>query len=556
MNETIHDAIVAACETLYGSEVATELTIPDASFGDVTSNIALRLASELQRPPREIAQEIAGALQDVPFVESVGVAGPGFINITLTDDALFEVATTNPPKPYTGMKIVVEYSDPNPFKPLHAGHLYTTIVGDVIARLVERAGADTIRLNYGGDVGLHVGRTMWAMIRNLGGENITALRNIPDQELGTWLGERYAEGYKAYNEDELAKAEIIELNKKVYALHASNDHDSPFAQLYWYAREKSYSFFKQLYDSLQVAAFDRFIPESEVTPLGVETVESHQTEGVFKQSNGAVVFEGEPYGLHTRVFINSEGLPTYETKDVGLSLTKWQDYAFDESIIITANEQAQYMQVVLKAIEQFAPEASQRTKHLTHGMVKLAGGVKMSSRLGNVISAQSILEAAREAGNKSGNATNDSIILAAVKYAFLKHRVGGDIVYDPQESIALEGNSGPYLQYAHARAQSILRKGHSSANALNVSRLETDERLLLRKISHFHVAVDRATQELAPHHLCTYLYELSQEFNRFYEKNKVIGHDREYARLKLVSLYAQTLKDGLAILGIIAPDEM
>ena len=131
--------------------------------------------------------------------------------------------------------------------------------------------------------------------------------------------------------------------------------------------------------------FDRFIPESEVTPLGLATVQKELQNGVFTESDGAVVFPGRKYGLHTRVFINQQGLPTYEAKDVGLSLTKWQDYPdFAESIIITANEQAEYMRVVLAAIKQFAPEPAERTKHLTHGMVKLAGGVKMSSRKGNV----------------------------------------------------------------------------------------------------------------------------------------------------------------------------
>src|SRR5690606_1996558 len=265
--------------------------------------------------------------------------------------------------------------------------------------------------------------------------------------------------------------------------------------------------------------FDRFIPESEVADLGLKTVREHPE--VYEKSDGAVIFDGEKHGLHKRVFINSEGLPTYEAKDVGLSLTKWQDYQFDKSIIITANEQEPYMQVVIKSIEQFAPEAAQRTHHITHGVVKLAGGVKMSSRKGNVVTALEILEAAREAGRASGTDPSEDTILAAVKYAFAKNRIGGDIIYDPTESIALEGNSGPYLQYAHARARSILKKAETAGSL--AGELQPDERSLLRKIGEYAETVELATDALMPHHICTYLYELAQKFNSFYEHNRVIG---------------------------------
>jgi arginyl-tRNA synthetase len=395
---------------------------------------------------------------------------------------------------------------------------------------------------------------MWAIVRSFGGEYPEKLQEIAENERPAWLGARYVEGNNAYEDDEAAKAEIVSVNKRVYQLHAEGDHDSPFAQIYWTCRQWSYDYFALLYHQLEVAPFERYIPESEVTQLGITTVREQLEKGVFKKSDGAVVFTGEDYGLHTRVFINSEGIPTYEAKDVGLSLTKWRDYHFDESVIITANEQAQYMQVVIKAIEQFEPEAAERTKHLTHGVVKLQGGVKMSSRKGNVVTALEILDAAHEAGKESGLNPSEETILAAVKYAFAKNRIGGDIVYDPKESIALEGNSGPYLQYAHARARSILAKAEKERAEL--ADLQGDERGLLRKITEYNEVVELATAELMPHHVCTYLYELAQKFNQFYEHNRVIGDDREAVRLQLVAHYADTLKNGLSLLGIMAPDRM
>jgi arginyl-tRNA synthetase len=182
-----------------------------------------------------------------------------------------------------------------------------------------------------------------------------------------------------------------------------------------------------------------------------------------------------------------------------------------------------------------------------------------------VVTALEILDAARAAGVETGTNPSEDTILAAVKYAFARNRIGGDIVYDPKESIALEGNSGPYLQYAHARARSILVKSQvpnsndqtNSKFQIPNSKLEADERSLLRKISEYTEVVERATGELMPHHICTYLYELAQKFNSFYEHNRVIGSgEREALRLQLVAQYADTLQNGLNLLGITAPDRM
>lgn len=539
---------------LLGVDAEVVLTRPEEQFGDWATNVALQLAKPLGRNPREIAEEVADRLRETGEYDEVSVAGPGFINLRLSDEALIQATEATPARSLQGKTVLVEYSDPNPFKPLHAGHLYTTLVGDSISRLVENAGATTIRLNFGGDVGLHVGKSMWAIIKFLGGENPSKLADIAEAERPTWLGARYVEGNNAYEDDEVSKKEIIETNKRVYQVHSENDKTSPFAEIYWTTRQWSYDYFDVLYNQLEVRPFDRYIPESEVAPLGFEVVSEQVESGVYEESDGAVVFNGEKVGLHTRVFINSEGLPTYEAKDVGLSLTKWRDYQFDESIIITANEQAQYMQVVIASIKEFAPEPAKRTRHLTHGFVKLQGGVKMSSRKGNVVTALEIIESARQAAKETGRDTTESTVLAAIKYAFSKTRIGGDIVYDPKESVALEGSSGPYLQYAHARAHSVIAKSQQAP--VQPASLQSGERRLLRKLTEYKDVVERATAELMPHHIATYLYELAQEFNSFYEHNRVIGDEREPERLWLVECYADRLKSGLELLGIAAPDKM
>lgn len=553
----IEAAITVAVKDVFDVEVGVELTRPDEQFGDYATNVALQLGKQLGKNPREVAETLADQLRtDLDTkLSAVAVAGPGFLNLTLSEAALVADLDARPLNSLAGQKWVVEYSDPNPFKPLHAGHLYTTLVGDTIARLIENAGAETIRINYGGDVGLHVARSMWAIIRELGGELPEKLREIPEAERPAWLGARYVAGTAADEDGGVAHEEIVAVNKRVYQVHADSDHESPFAQIYWTCRQWSYDYFPVLYKQLQVHPFDRVIPESEVTPLGIQTVKEQLAKGIYSESDGAIVFKGEPYGLHTRVFINSHGLPTYEAKDVGLMLTKWRDYRYDRSYYITANEQAQYFQVVFKSIEQFLPEAANRARSMTHGMVKLQGGVKMSSRRGNVVTALDILQAARDAGAATGTNPSEDTILAAVKYAFARNRIGGDIAYNPKESIALEGNSGPYLQYAHARARSILAKTGGQKEG-EFAGFEADERSLLCKISEYAEVVDKATSELMPHHICTYLYELAQKFNQFYERNRVIGDNREQLRLQLVERYAGTLKDGLALLGITAPERM
>lgn len=560
MKQNIEQAVQAAVRQLFEIEVVIELSRPEARFGDYATNIALQLAKQLGQSPRQVAEALAAnlrrALRDI--VQDVSIAGPGFLNLTLTDAALLKAATAQPADNLKGQMVIVEYSDPNPFKPLHAGHLYTTLVGDTIARLVQRAGASVQRLNYGGDVGLHVGKSLWAVVQALGGELPNKLNVIAEAERSGWLGDRYVEGNDAYEDNEAAKAAIVEMNKQVYQLQADSDHDSPLARIYWTTRQWSYDYFALLYKQLQVMPFDRYIPESEVTPLGLATVREQLSRGVYAQSDGAVIFDGDSIGLHTRVFINSAGLPTYETKDVGLLLTKWRDYHFDSSIVITANEQAQYMQVMLASVSQFEPEPARRTHHLTHGIVKLQGGIKMSSRTGNVVTALEILQAARAAAMSTNNNASEETVLAAVKYAFAKNRIGGDIIYSPQESITMEGNSGPYLQYAYARARSMLAKVPSAEPTADdpAAALQPEERSLLRKIAEYAEVVNRATSELLPHYICTYLYELAQAFNRFYENNRVNGDARETFRRQLVAQYADTLKAGLELLGIAAPERM
>lgn len=553
----MQNAVAATVEKLFNQSLEAELDRPDQKFGDYSTNVALKLAGTLGKKPAEIAAAIASELEKLEFVERAQVAGPGFINLSLSEQFLWQQAEASLPLPLKGQVAVAEYSDPNPFKTLHAGHLYTSVVGDAIANLLEAAGASVHRVNFGGDVGLHVAKTMWAIVKHAGDAD-TALAQInelstkPVSERIQFITARYIEGNNTYEQDEDIRPQIVELNKQIYQFHAASDKNSGLARIYWTCRSWSYEYFDEFY-SLIGSKFEKYYPESQTAPLGLATVQEHIGD-VYEKSDGAIIFNGEKYGLHTRVFINSEGLPTYEAKDVGLIMAKWQDYKFDRSIIITGNDILEYMKVVLKSVEQFQPQLAQRSTHLTHGIVKLAGGVKMSSRLGNILGAYDVIAVAMAANKELTGNEDAQVTLGAIKYSFLKQRMGGDIIYDPAESVGLEGNSGPYLQYAHARACSLLAKAKKTA--AKSDDLDDSERSFLRKIGEFSEVVAKSTIELMPHHICTYLYELAQNFNSFYEKSRIIDDPREEVRLELVKLYAQTLKNGLSLLGVEAPERM
>ncbi len=548
------DLLKQAVKTVVSQDVHVSLEIPDEQFGDLASNVAMQLAKKSGQNPREVAQKIIKALPKNDVIAEATVAGPGFINLRLTDQALWQDATSDLRQWLEGEKILLEYSCPNAFKELHTGHLYQTIVGDTMGRIFQAAGGRVFRANFGGDVGLHVARSLWGIQKLLAAGDPPTLDDVPADSRAQWISKAYVLGAKADTEDKSASDEIKAINQKIYEFHAKDDHQSDLAQIYWRCREWSYNYFKDFYRDIEVAAFDKYYPESETTNRGIEIVKKH-IGTVFKESDGAIVFKGEDQGLHTRVFITSAGLPTYETKDLGVIFTEADDFPYYRRFLITGNDQVEYMKVVFAALKEIDPKLAAKQTHKPNGTVKFGDGQKMSSRLGNVTRAVDVLDAVIKNVEANSDVLRRQIALGAVKYSFLKQRLGGDIAFDVSESVSLQGNSGPYLQYAHARARSILAKAPLE-EAKQVNELSDDERSLVRKLSQFNRVVSQAGVEFLPHYICNYLYELSQTFNRFYENSRVIGDPRQAQRLALVKRYAETLKIGLDLLNIPTPEKM
>lgn len=555
MDSRIRTATQEALNTLGASDVAFAVEWPlETAHGDYAVNAAMAAAKLLDKNPKELAEELAelmrAPLADV--VESIDVAGPGFINIRLSKAAVASaIAAANGHEwgqgnTRNGQVVVFEYSNPNPFKEMHIGHLMSTVIGEASARLIENQGARVVRDTYGGDVGPHVAKALWALQQ---AASATA------QE----IGEAYAHGSRAYEESERTKEEIDTLNTALYAALAKEEsartkEERALLDAWRAGRDVSYASHAGVWNTLGTT-FDYVFHESETTPIGMRVVADELPRGVFEESEGAIIYRGEKKGLHTLVFVTSRGTPTYETKDIGLAFLKEERVApFDYSYIVTAQEQAGHFAVFLSALEDIAPAVAKKTSHVPHGFMRLTTG-KMSSREGNVITAREFLaDLIARAGERNPDPlVATQVAVAAAKYYILRQAPGGDIVFDPEKSLSLEGDSGPYLQYALVRAKSILAQAESDAteNAEGVA-----HELLARLIARFPEVVMRAEALRAPQALTQYLTQLAGEWNSFYARERILGGPQEQAKLTLVRAFVATMENGLTILGIPVPERM
>lgn len=529
----------------FSLDVTPELTRPDAQFGDYTTNIALKLAKQLGQNPRVLAEKLAEKLAETGDYHSIEVAGPGFVNVTLKSEALLALTRKEPVPSRPGQSVVIETNNPNPFKAMHVGHAFNAILADTIANLLAVSGAGVRRVSYHGDVGLHVGKSMYSLLRYVEGD-VSKLTAIPEAERNTFMSRMYAEGSAAYKNDETAKAAIIILAEQSFVLD-----DPLYKEIYELCKAWSFEQIDALVARLgNLPTSARFL-ESLADSKGVEIVKTHTPE-VFLESNGAYIFEGSKYGSFDNAFVSSTGRGLYAARDLGLMQLKQDLFGPDKSYIVTAEEQRDYFKGVIAAAGLALPELKGVTVNIAHGTVKLSTG-KMSSRSGDVLEVSWLFDQFAEAIRVRGGEPTDDIIAGALRYQFLRVRIGGDVVFDVNDAVSLTGNTGSYLQYAHARARRILEKVEA---APTISEVHAEDRPLVRKLGEYHEIITLATKTLEPHHICNYLFELAQEFNRYYEKNQVVGSDHEYHRAGLVGLYADTLQAGLFVLGITAPHKM
>ncbi len=532
----------------------------DISNGDFSTNIALVLSKVVGKNPKEIADTLVVTWnsEPVPAFSKIETAGPGFINFYLSKDYIEkEIAKPfiQPQTQYTGKKIITEFTDPNPFKQFHIGHLMSNTIGESVSRLFEIGGADVTRVCYNGDIGPHIAKGVWGMIVQK--EAFPQDQDSLEDKM-KYMGDAYVYGSNQYEEDEQAQSEIKNINKKLF------EGTDPELQIYYdKGRAWSLEYFDTIYKKLGTD-FKHLFFETQSAPIGKKIVEENISTGVFEKSeeSEAIIYKGEQDGLHTRVFINSQGLPTYEAKDLGLAVMKSEFGNFDMSVVVTAQEQNEYFKVMLAALSKIKPEVAEMTKHITHGMMQFADG-KMSSRKGNVITGDALLEqveqkviekiAEREYTEQEKKEIIDTVSIGALKYSILRQTPGKNIIFDFEKSISFEGDSGPYIQYAYTRAQSVLAKaGEVSTNVQNLKETYLIEKLLIR----FDSIITRSIEDLAPQIVANYLVELAGEFNSWYAQEKIIGDENEAYKLLITQKVADTLKIGLNVLGIKVPKKM
>ncbi|MBN2016371.1 arginine--tRNA ligase [Candidatus Dojkabacteria bacterium] len=539
-------------------------------FGDFSTNVAMVLAGKLKKKPNFVADVIQEHIPSRNVIQHVSLK-EAFINFHLNpkwlaneiNKILKEKDTYGDSLKSREFKLIVEFGQPNTHKMPHIGHLFSYMYGESIARLTKAMGLEIFRANYQGDVGPHVAKCIWAFMKNKPGIPKTL------REKAGLLQKMYQEGATAYKEDEKAKEDIDRINKMIYL------KDKKIDAIYKETRQWSVDFYEEFEKSIGVH-YDRYYFESEVAELGEKIVKDNIGK-VFKESKGAVIFEGSKFGLHDRVFITKRGTPTYEAKDMGLQTIKYKEWPFDYMMIFTAHEQSEYFKVVIKALEELNPVFQDRIRHYGFGMVNLKSG-KMSSRTGNIITGIGLVEQAIEAVKKLIKDKNDlsekekekiaeKVAIAAIKYSFLKNNPFQDSVFDFEESINFEGNSGPYLQYTYARAKSILKEIEQStiynlpsspAGGQSSKDFNTEELLILRTLYKFPEVVFESGMNLAPNLLCSYLFDLAQKFNLFYKKHKVLKakNEERKARLAITAATAQVIKNGLGLLGIEALEKM
>ncbi len=543
----MEQTVAHVVKQLFDVDTDVVLTRPDVQFGDYATNVALQIAKPLGKNPRDIAEAIATELRGHEDFAEVTIAGPGFINIRLNNSALLGLTKSEPQPSRAGQTIVIETNNPNPFKPMHIGHAYNAVLADTMANLLAVSGATVKRVSYHGDVGAHVGKSMWAILKYCDGD-ASKLDMIAEGERNDFMGKMYAEGAQAAKEDEAVKKEVDELAKQSFTRT-----DELYLKVYDTIFDWSFRQLDQTVARLGNVPIERRYFESEADPIGVQTVRDN-VPGVFQESEGALVFEGSKYGAFDNAFVASSGQGLYAARDLGLIQLKSKDFpTMDESIIVTGGEQAAYFKGVIAAAELALPELKDKIKNYPTGLVKLSTG-KMSSRTGDVVTIEWLFDEFGKAIVARGGEANDKIVAGALRYQFLKVKIGGDVIFNVNEAVSLTGNTGSYLQYAHARARSILEK--TTVDVVMPSEMRDEDYTLVRKLGEYAEIVQVATSQLEPHHICTYLFELAQEFNRYYEKNQVVGSDVEAHRASIVALYADTLRAGLMILGIHAPEKM
>ncbi len=542
---------------------------PTPDFGDLAFP-CFKLAALLGKSPEVIAAELAVKVRLPQGVEKAE-AKAAYLNFFVEKESvarqaleciLKEKERYGASKSGKGKRVMVEYSSPNTNKPLHIGHLRNDSVGMALANIFEASGATVLKANLVNDRGIHICKSMLAFKLFGKGDSPKKSRLKPDHFVGKY--------YVLYNRK---AGEDPSLEKQAYALLNKWEKKDKGTMALWKKMNKwVLQGFRETYSEFG-SSFDKWFFESQFYYKAKPLIEEGRKRGVFSRNDeGALLARLEKYGLPDKTVLRSDGTAIYITNDLALTKHKFEKFRLDESLWVVASEQNLYFRQLFKIFELLGFGWAKKCRHLSYGMVCLPEG-KLKSREGRTVDAddlisemkglaeEEILKRDKKIPKKQLQKRAKAIALAAIKFHMLRISIQKDLLFDPEESISFEGETGPYLQYTYARAKSIIRKAKRiSLQRLHFNRLVSgEEKQLVKLLSDFPAIVQKSIAVLSPHVLCRFLIETAEAFNTFYHKNPVLQAESvelRKERLALVQATAQVLRNGLQLLNIEAIERM
>ena len=599
----ITNSVIAAVKDLYGQDVPEKMVALQKTRSDFEGNLTLvvfPLLKTSKKKPEDTAQDIGkylkehcGAIADFNVVK-------GFLNLVIAPEAWLGLLNDIDTDPAWGYKnadensplVMIEYSSPNTNKPLHLGHVRNNLLGWSLAQIMEANGNKVVKTNIVNDRGIHICKSMLAWQKWGNGETPESSGKKGDHLIGDYyvafdkhyreevkeLKEKFiAEGVDAEKAEERAKNEAPLIVEAHEMLVKWEQNDPDVRALWKKMNDWVYAGFDETYKALGVS-FDKIYYESNTYLEGKKKVEEGLAKGLFyKKDDNSVWADLSNDGLDQKLLLRSDGTSVYMTQDIGTADMRFKDYPIDKMIYVVGNEQNYHFQVLSILLDRLGFKWGKELVHFSYGMVELPNG-KMKSREGTVVDADeliaSMIENAKQLSedkvNKLEGISEEEkneiariVGMGALKYFILKVDARKNMLFNPEESIDFNGNTGPFIQYTHARIRSILRKAQESQSIPNQPNtpitLNSKEIDLIQKLSEFPAAVEQAGKDYSPSGIANYCYELTKQFNQFYHDYSILGADTEEqkaVRLMLAKNVAKTIKNGMALLGIEVPERM
>ncbi len=592
-----------AVKTLYGQEVPEKMVQLQKTKREFEGNLTLVVFPFLKisrKKPEDTAQDLGEYIkQNCDAIADFNVV-KGFLNLVIDSKAwigLLNEMNSNPKfgeKPVTENSplVMIEYSSPNTNKPLHLGHVRNNLLGWSLAQIMEANGNRVIKTNIVNDRGIHICKSMLAWLKFGNGETPETSGKKGDHLIGDYyvafdkhyreevaeLKAKYvAEGMDEEAATEKAKAEAP-LIKEAHEMLVKWENNDPEVRALWKKmNDWVYAGFDETYKTLGVG-FDKIYYESNTYLVGKKKVEEGLAKGLFfRKPDNSVWADLTDEGLDQKLLLRADGTSVYMTQDIGTAEMRFADYPIDKMIYVVGNEQNYHFQVLSILLDRLGFKWGKELVHFSYGMVELPNG-KMKSREGTVVDADELIEAmvddALKTSEELGKFKDMSeeerreiarvVGLGALKYFILKVDARKNMLFNPEESIDFNGNTGPFIQYTYARIRSILRKAEAEGITIPASLeanmpLNEKEIELIQKIGEFGAAVEQAGKDYSPSGIANYCYELTKAFNQFYHDYSILGADTQeekLVRLVLAANVAKTLRNGMALLGIEVPERM